>query len=139
MSTRRHQQGGWVDIKLLPRGPNGRCLCRRCSTEVPKGKITFCSKECVDQWQIRTSAWFARQKVWERDKGVCAVCSVDTCAVTGRTNRARGTGDLWQADHILPVVEGGGESGLDNLRTLCTKCHREATAALRKRLSKPKR
>ena len=40
----------------------------------------------------------------------------------------------WEADHIIPVVEGG-DSSLDNIRTLCIACHREATAQLRKRRS----
>jgi len=43
---------------------------------------------------------------------------------------------LWQADHIVPVVEGGGGCGLDNLRTLCTRCHKTATAGLAKRRSR---
>jgi 5-methylcytosine-specific restriction endonuclease McrA len=41
---------------------------------------------------------------------------------------------LWDADHIVPVAEGGGECDLDNLRTLCLLCHREATRQLRERL-----
>ncbi|MDE1154383.1 MAG: HNH endonuclease signature motif containing protein [Acidobacteriaceae bacterium] len=49
-----------------------------------------------------------------------------------RSIRARKT--LWDADHILPVAEGGGECDLQNLRTLCLPCHQEATAALRLRL-----
>lgn len=40
------------------------------------------------------------------------------------------TGHLWEADHIVPVVEGGGECGLDGYRTLCRACHRRETAAL---------
>ena len=36
----------------------------------------------------------------------------------------------WNADHIVPVCEGGGECGLDNLRTLCVKCHKKETAKL---------
>lgn len=36
----------------------------------------------------------------------------------------------WEADHIVPVVEGG-DSNLENIRTLCIPCHRAATAALR--------
>ena len=45
------------------------------------------------------------------------------------------TGHLWQADHIVPVVEGGGECGLENIRTLCTSYHKSETAKLRKRMA----
>jgi len=37
---------------------------------------------------------------------------------------------LWEADHIVPVVRGGGSTGLENLRTLCVPCHRRETAQL---------
>lgn len=37
---------------------------------------------------------------------------------------------LWEMDHVTPVIEGGGDCGLDNLRTLCWSCHRQETAAL---------
>ena len=43
-------------------------------------------------------------------------------------------GDFWQADHIVPVSEGGGECDLDNFRTLCTRCHAQETARLKHRL-----
>ena len=43
-------------------------------------------------------------------------------------------GDFWQADHIVAVAEGGGGCGLENLRTLCTPCHRVETEQLRSRL-----
>jgi 5-methylcytosine-specific restriction protein A len=36
----------------------------------------------------------------------------------------------WDADHTLPVCEGGGLAGLDNIRTLCLGCHRTATREL---------
>ena len=42
--------------------------------------------------------------------------------------------DFWQADHIIPVAEGGGDCGLENLRTLCTPCHLRETENLRSRL-----
>lgn len=38
--------------------------------------------------------------------------------------------DLWEADHIQPVVEGGGHEP-ENLRTLCQPCHKLVTNALR--------
>lgn len=34
---------------------------------------------------------------------------------------------LWEADHIEPLVDGGG-FGLDNVQTLCQACHIEKTA-----------
>jgi len=41
---------------------------------------------------------------------------------------------LWDADHIQPVAEGGGECDLENIRTLCLRCHRTVTLELRERL-----
>lgn len=40
---------------------------------------------------------------------------------------------LWEADHIVPRVEGGSNK-LDNLRTLCVPCHKAETSKLRTRL-----
>jgi len=70
--------------------------------------------------------------VYERDKGLCAECGLDTVAAKPKGR----TGHLWQADHIVPVIEGGGECDLQNMRTLCTACHQKATAALRKRMAR---
>ena len=42
--------------------------------------------------------------------------------------------DFWQADHITAVAEGGGGTGMDNFRTLCTPCHRIETSKLHQRL-----
>lgn len=39
----------------------------------------------------------------------------------------------WEADHILPVSEGGGGCGLENLRTLCIPCHKEVTREMYRR------
>lgn len=135
MSTRRRSRGaGWVNPQSLAIGPNGRRLCRRCQQEVPAGRITFCSMDCVHEWKVRTDPYYVRQEVFKRDQGVCAACGVDTMEGQ-RRKRARGSGHLWQADHIVPVVEGGGECGLDGYRTLCTDCHKAETAELRKRLA----
>lgn len=49
---------------------------------------------------------------------------------------------FWDADHIIPIYKGGGECGLEGLRTLCVKCHKKHTAkqanARKKRRVKPK-
>lgn len=140
MSTRRKAPGGWSygNARLK--------ACRRCGGEIPEGgrRRTFCSAECVHEWKLRTDPNYVRLKVFERDKGICALCGLDTQTLAplnrwGRTPGARGTGHLWQADHIVPVVEGGGECGLDGFRTLCTACHKSETAKLRKRMSQARR
>jgi 5-methylcytosine-specific restriction endonuclease McrA len=112
---------------------------------------TFCSDFCVHQWRLRSDPGYLREKVFLRDKGVCALCGVDTVAAYKALKRSRGVAraealtmwglgsvgarrSLWDADHVLPVAEGGGECDLENLRTLCLLCHREATADLRRRL-----
>ena len=149
-SRRRTMQGGWVDAGNLPKGPNGRNLCRWCELEVPKGRRTFCSEYCVNEWRLRTDPGYLREQVLDRDQGVCAQCGIDTEAEFRRIKRSRGgrrkallvewglkdfwRKSLWDADHIVPVVEGGGECELENIRTLCLKCHREATTRLRERL-----
>ena len=135
---------------LCRKGSNGRALCRWCSLEVPAGRFTFCSDWCVHEWQLRTDPGYLREQVLQRDRGICAICRIDTRAAYGELRRARGTHrqrllarwglkrltrkTLWDADHILPVVEGGGECDLHNLRTLCLLCHRQQTLELRRRL-----
>jgi len=140
MSKVRVTAGVWSSP--APRDAEGRKLCRQCLNPLPKGRAHTCSHQCSVNWRIRTSPSFARMMVWNRDHAICANCKQD--AVAGHfhrngspvKNRARGTGDFWQVDHIVPVIEGGGECGLDGLRTLCTECHKKETAALARRRSK---
>ena len=152
MLPTRTLAGGRVRRNALPTGPNGLPLCRWCEMEVlAKRRRTFCSDYCVDQHRLRTDPGYLRDRVFARDKGVCALCQADTVAIYSALKRSRGTArvaglslygmqtissrrSLWDADHIRPVAEGGGQCDLDNLRTLCLPCHREATARLRLRL-----
>ena len=133
-------------------GPNGRPLCRWCQLEILAARRrTFCSTYCVHQWRLRSDPGYLRDQVFARDRGFCALCKADTVRIFNALRRARGPNrqagldlyglkhirsrrSLWDADHILPVAEGGGQCDLDNLRTLCLPCHREVTADLRLRL-----
>ena len=144
----------------LRRDELGRPLCRFCSSVVLPPRRTFCSKECVHEWSVRSSSSYARRHVKKRDKGVCAGCGANTeairlnlkkilreCRVAGDLSqfheltaqleikdavyKAFRAHSLWEADHIVPVSLGGGCCGLENLRTLCWKCHRKETALLR--------
>ena len=143
--------GGFADRSTLSRGPNGRPLCRWCNLEIPPRRFTFCSDYCVSEWRLRTDPGYLREQVFLRDRGICALCQVDTRAAYAELKRSRGAHrlkllahwglkrfsrkTLWDADHIVPVVEGGGECDLANIRTLCLRCHRLETLELRRRLS----
>src|SRR5438270_11419504 len=118
MSLRRVMKGGWVDRKSVPRGPNGRGICRWCSLEVPPRRFTFCSQFCVHEWKLRTQPGYVREKVLERDRGICCGCGMDTLAASRALRYSRGARrqellahwglrsctrrSLWDADHIVP-------------------------------------
>jgi 5-methylcytosine-specific restriction endonuclease McrA len=61
------------------------------------------------------------------------------CEAVGLKKPWRYPQHLWEADHIVPVVEGGGECSLDNYRTLCLPCHRAETAKLAARRAEKRR
>lgn len=104
-----------------------------------------------------------RAQVFALERGVCQLCGIDANALWLRITALHPAerlnalcnanwklpqsssalerllqkpkeGDFWQADHIQAVAEGGGSCGLDNLRTLCTPCHKTETDKLRARL-----
>ena len=122
MSTVRTMAGGRVPRNSVPRGANGRGLCRWCNLEVPPRRFTFCSAYCVHEWRLRTQPRYLREQVYARDKGRCSACGVDTNFELRRLRRSRGTKraermahwglktklrkSLWDADHIVPVAEG---------------------------------
>lgn len=166
MSTNRVSPlAGRVDAKRLPRGPHGRALCRNCATEVPNGRRTFCGDACADDWAVRNSPSLMRQRVYQRDRGVCALCGIDSAllgkalqaewrrlklAATDQQRKARAEfrrehrwffsrRTYWDADHIVPVVEGGGECSLANIRTLCVPCHQRVTKDLTRRRASRRR
>jgi len=94
-----------------------------------------------------------------RDPFVCAACSID---LSERAIEARVAADLdaaqlpcgtvrhqwgrmdaqrahqWEADHIVPLVEGGPHAP-ENLRALCRPCHLRETRALRARMAAARR
>jgi 5-methylcytosine-specific restriction enzyme A len=142
--------GKLIDAKELPKDENGNTMCRWCNGPVKPPRRTMCSPECVHEILIRTNGRYLRDCVFKRDKGICKICNIDTKKIAKEAlelslnerkdylkennislkrkiwKRKHG-GGLWDADHIKPVKEGGGLCGLENIRTLCIKCHKQVT------------
>lgn len=133
----------------LNRCDQGRLLCTYCRGPIPPSRICWCSNACLDKARLSLDWKVSRKSVQARDCGICVMCGVDT--VFARQwwarihRRARqedrkvieatmkqigwpGTvaRDFWDADHVTARADGGDDHP-DNLRTLCTCCHRGRT------------
>ncbi len=138
MSTSRYTNVRERPVRI---GAHGLPTCRWCKGPVEPPRRTFCSENCVHEYSLRSNGQYLRAHVYMRDKGICALCGRDTTALRKELSalsweerkkrceelgipESRGFCDsLWDADHIKPVCEGGGQSGLDNIQTVCLPCH----------------
>ena len=118
--------------KLVAKG-----LCRGCHKPVtaPRRK-TWCSHACKKLYD----PYLVKMAVIARDKHVCQLCGIDIHAAILAWRRARPSGtyldETWREwfkgrvkeeyDHIVPFCEGGA-TVLENMRTLCSACHKRRT------------
>ena len=142
--------GKLIDSKLLEKTEEGLTCCRWCQKGVNPPRRTLCSPECEHELKLRTNGTYLRHCIYLRDRGICAICNVDTKKTAkmalslndeDRINYLKQLnislkrkifvkkfgGSLWDADHIIPVKNGGGLCGLENMRTLCISCHKIIT------------
>lgn len=152
------KQGEVVKIRVhAPRRiKQGHWLCRWCGKRCPGKKRSWCCKECYEEGMLRLDNAHLRRKVFDRDKGACALCGIDTEALAERVRRLYHkikdwrrfekrlkalTGlrvhdyighQPWEADHIVEQ-SAGGDSNMENLQTLCLACHRKKTAEMHRR------
>lgn len=134
----------------LAKTEEGLPCCRWCNKGVMKPRRTLCSPECEHELKLRISGRYMRDCVYMRDKAICSICNVDTkmiakealnlnnderniylidhnISLKRKLWKKKHGGGLWDADHIIPVKDGGGMCGLENLRTLCIQCHKKIT------------
>lgn len=90
--------------------------CAYCHLPIMGKRKKWCSKACgykafVIVMAKRGNSAMLRKLALERDKGICKKC---------------GGTDEWQADHIIELRHGGTHE-MDNIQTLCIKCHKAKT------------
>jgi 5-methylcytosine-specific restriction protein A len=97
----------------------------------------------IHSWKVRPdveAAYEVAHFIWVREVEIAWRAAQEDrlkeCAAMGFTDASR---RWWEADHIVPVVEGGGQCGLEGYRTLCLPCHRKVTAALARRRAERRR
>lgn len=110
--------------------------CRWCGGALSGRQRDYCGSDCM--WAYSRAVYWdgasgLRRFVIARDRFACRLCGTvsETINEHGmRIPRARGL----EVDHIVPVADGGTDH-VDNLRTLCTDCHRGVTAEFMARLA----
>jgi 5-methylcytosine-specific restriction protein A len=138
-------------------GDDGFPLCRKCGKRMDHKLRRWCSEKCRESICETNPGWM-RSAVRRRDRGICSKCGWDTQKWHNIANAMRRfcfydpresyetwkwfylefglegyeSRSLWEADHIVPLIEGGG-LGIDNMRTLCVPCHKTETAELARR------
>lgn len=127
-------------LKHLSRYPDS---CAWCGGKKPKG-LKYCSNACQEEVNIRYTGSYVTHYVFLRDHGICALCGIDTNEILKESLNIKrlswhyddfrkhwgpwhtSNNTFWEADHIVPVSQGGGVCGLENYRTLCLRCHKNS-------------
>ncbi len=95
----------------------GVCACG-CGLAIGGRKRKWFSEACRTQAYIhfaivKGDSQVIRWQLYNIDFGACRSCGAIT--------------EEWEADHILPVSQGGGGCDLSNFQTLCKECHSNKT------------
>lgn len=96
---------------------DGFCACG-CGFELISKRKKWFSRACqisalYQFYIIKGDNRAIRKVLFELQEGYCQICGVYD--------------PNWQADHILPVHQGGGACAIDNLQTVCLDCHKLKT------------
>jgi 5-methylcytosine-specific restriction endonuclease McrA len=144
--------------------PKPECKCG-CGNLVAPGRKVYATPQCHGRWRHKVhNHREVRTALFERDGGVCSMCGCNTMQMRSEhieRLHARFPGQIpvlmdelhpeirpsgfpslrhswWQADHEIPVIEGG-TSDSNNYRSLCTPCHKEETRSLQCRRAENRR
>lgn len=111
--------------KLVEKRDHG--VCAKCGTDTEKLRAEY-RRQLLDFYKSACA-----KNGWQEHTFISAE-TVEHLHLSGTPTPPDGFPDVgrswWDADHIVPVVEGGGQCGLDGYQTLCCACHKKATASL---------
>lgn len=134
--------------KAFPSAPGA---CRYCGNTIVRRRGPYCSRGCHIACDV-ACGWALRYYVKTRDHGVCRDCGLDCTELDAELKEWRRHGirreclcannvplynSTWEVHHIHAVVEGG-RTTMENLVTLCWRCHARYTKALAGKLAKVK-
>lgn len=136
MSRRRR-----APLEPLSQDVFGRTLCRYCrESPVQAPYRAFCSFHCCREFRIRRYPEVAKAEYIKAYGDQCVKCKRSETDLYRRWETAylalREVAmehlllpfPFFQMDHIRPVIDGGGECGLENYRLMCRACHGGITA-----------
>jgi 5-methylcytosine-specific restriction protein A len=106
-------------------------VCAKCGADAGTAMRVLERIRQVDRWDFSES--YTENHERTASARAAAFLILDAWGVFEETR------SLWDADHIIPVVEGGGGCGLGNYRTLCVSCHRGETTQLASRRAERRR
>lgn len=109
-------QPGLTLIQMFPQ--NGMVCSCGCGVQLTGKKKRWASMLCSNKAYAEFSIFKGnssaiRKALFAIDKGFCRSCGAFD--------------NDWEADHIIPVHQGGGGCGIENYQTLCADCHKMKT------------
>lgn len=118
-----------------------RGVCALCGTDTYRQTIVARETHQLLYWLARRWAddlqsWWHRNQIQGPLFGHYGGAHEEANRVLKEEMQARDLWDWytqdhsWEADHIIPVIEGGGGCGPEGYRTLCMRCHHGETAKL---------
>lgn len=112
----------YIEKKKHKQADGIHCVIPGCQNLLTSRQKKYCSDNCYRRWvrSLHLQSWdVVRANVINRD-GKCMDCGTkDPQPISGS--------ERWgfEVHHIKPISEGGDEFDMDNLVTLCVKCHIE--------------
>lgn len=112
---KRYQKGWKMSHHYPKRGLY--CACG-CGIKLKGKQSRWSSEQCSENAYLNYSILKGntetiRKELFKMEQGFCRSCGIYDSE--------------WQADHIVPVILGGGFSTINNFQTLCPNCHNEKT------------